>query len=61
EIPNDKVQQFERELLAFINEKYADAFESIKREQKMGDGVEDTLKKAFREFTDQFKSKNGIS
>lgn len=61
EIPNNRVQEFERGLLAFVHEKYPDAYESIRTEQKMSEGVEGTLKKAYREFTDQFKKDNGIS
>jgi len=54
EVPNNQVQNFEKGLLAFVKDKYPDAFETLKKEQKMTDDLEATLKKACREFTDQF-------
>jgi len=54
EVPNNKVSEYEKGLLAFVKDSYPDAYETLKKEQKMSDDLEATLKKAAREFTDKF-------
>ena len=58
EIPNNKVQEYEAGLLAFVKSDYPDAYETLKREQKISDELEETIKKACREFTDRFAANN---
>ena len=56
EIENSQVAEFEKGLRAFVNDKYPDAVEALKKTLQMSPGTEATLKKAYREFTDQFKA-----
>ena len=56
EIKNDQVAAYEKGLVAYIHDKYPDAFESIKATKTLAPEVEETLKKAYREYTDQFKA-----
>ncbi len=60
EIPINRVREFEKGLLAFIHDKYPDVVEGITRDKKMTDEGEDTLKKAFRIFTDQFRAEHNV-
>ena len=56
EVKNSEVGEFEIGLLKFVYDKYPDAVETIKSTLKMDESTEATLKKAFREFTDEFKA-----
>lgn len=58
EVANNKVQEYEAGLLAFFKSDYPDAYETLKREQKISDELEETIKKACREFTDRFVANN---
>ena len=58
EVANNKVQTYEAGLLAFFKSDYPDAYETLKREQKISDELEETIKKACREFTDRFVANN---
>ncbi|MBX3112103.1 MAG: F0F1 ATP synthase subunit alpha [Fimbriimonadaceae bacterium] len=54
DVPNDKVGAYEAGLLSFVKEKYPDVVETISREKKLDKDVEETLRKATREYTDSF-------
>ena len=58
EVENDQVGAFEAGLVSHVHDKYPDAVETLSSTLKMSDELEETLKKAFREYTDQFKSAN---
>jgi F-type H+-transporting ATPase subunit alpha len=58
EVTNSQVPEYEKGLLAFVNEKYPDAVETLRSTLQLSKETEDTLKKALREFTDQFKAAN---
>ena len=58
EVENKQVGAFEKELLAFMHESYPDTVESLQSTLEMSDEIEETMKKAYREFTDGFKSRN---
>jgi F-type H+-transporting ATPase subunit alpha len=58
EVENSQVPAYEKGLLAFVNEKYPDAVETLRSTLQLSKETEDTLKKALREFTDQFKAAN---
>jgi F-type H+-transporting ATPase subunit alpha len=49
------VKRFEQEILEFIEVKYNDIFESIKKEKIISDEVEEKLRKAAEEFLSVFK------
>lgn len=56
EVENSQVGDFEIGLIKFIYDKYPETVESIKSTLKMDESTEATLKKAFREYTDEFKA-----
>ena len=58
EIENSQVGAFEKELLAFMHDSYPDTVESLQSTLEMSDEIEETMMKAYREFTDGFKSRN---
>jgi F-type H+-transporting ATPase subunit alpha len=58
EVTNAQVPDYEKGLIKHIHEKYPDAFESLKASLQMAPETEETLKKAYREYTDQFKAAN---
>ncbi|MBO7336415.1 MAG: F0F1 ATP synthase subunit alpha, partial [Lachnospiraceae bacterium] len=51
----EKVQQFEKELFEFIDNKYPEIPEAIKTEKVISDDTEAKLKKAIEEFKASFK------
>jgi F-type H+-transporting ATPase subunit alpha len=57
EIPNDKVASYADGVLAFIKDKYPDAVESIRTKKEITKDVEETLKKALIEYSEEFKKK----
>ena len=56
DISLDNVGRFESELHVFLNERYPDISENIRRSGAMGDEVENTLKKAITEFKTTFNA-----
>jgi F-type H+-transporting ATPase subunit alpha len=56
DLTNDQVKPFEKGLLEYVKNKYPDVVESIRATKALSSDMEDTLKKACREFHDQFKS-----
>jgi len=55
DIPIIDIKRFEKEVLEFIEVKYNDIFESIKKEKVLSDEVDGKLKKAAEEFSGVFK------
>ncbi|MFC2103219.1 F0F1 ATP synthase subunit alpha [Bacteroidota bacterium] len=55
DIPLIDIKRFEQEVLEFVEVKYNDVFESIKKEKVLSDEVEEKLKKVAEEFTGVFK------
>jgi F-type H+-transporting ATPase subunit alpha len=55
EIPLIDIKRFEQEILEFVEVKYNDVFESIKKEKVLNDEVEEKLKKVAEEFAVVFK------
>lgn len=55
EIENSQVQSFEKGLLAYIHESYPDVVEGIRTRKELSKDDEETLSKAFKEFTSKFK------
>ncbi|MFN7171841.1 MAG: F0F1 ATP synthase subunit alpha [Fimbriimonadaceae bacterium] len=60
EIPNDKVQEYEAGMLAYVKDKYPDAMESIRTTKQMSKEVEETLVKAYREYLAEFKKQHNL-
>jgi F-type H+-transporting ATPase subunit alpha len=60
EIPNDKVQDYEAGMLAYVKDKYPDAMESIRTTKQMSKEVEETLVKAYREYLAEFKKQHNL-
>ena len=58
EIENNQVGAFEKELLEFMHDSYPDTVETLQSTLVMSDEIEETMKKAYREFTDAFKARN---
>jgi F-type H+-transporting ATPase subunit alpha len=56
EVTNDQVKAFEDGLVAYVHDKYPDTVETLKKTLAMTPELEETLKRAYREYTDQFKS-----
>lgn len=54
EVPGDKIGEFEKGMLAFVKEKYPDVVETLRTTQAMSGESEETLKKAFGEFSATF-------
>ena len=55
DIPLADVKRFDKEILEFIEVKYNDIFEMIKKEKVLSDKTEEKLKKASKEFLGVFK------
>ena len=55
DIPIVDIKRFEKEILEFIEVKYNDIFESIKKEKVLSEETEAKLKKAAEEFLNVFK------
>lgn len=53
-VPVNKVQKYEAELLAHLRAQHADLLAGIKKEQKLTDALEDELKSVLAEFTANF-------
>jgi F-type H+-transporting ATPase subunit alpha len=60
EIPNEKVQDYEVGMLAFVKDKYPDTIESIRTTKQMSKEVEETLLKAYREYLAEFKKQHNL-
>jgi F-type H+-transporting ATPase subunit alpha len=54
EVPNDKVAEFEKGAIAYVREKYPDVVESIRTTKDLNAEAEQSLQKAYKEFTEQF-------
>ncbi len=53
DVPLEKIQQFEREYLKFLNQGYKKILEEIKKQKKLSDEIVGRLKKATEEFKEQ--------
>jgi F-type H+/Na+-transporting ATPase subunit alpha len=60
EIPNDRVPAFEKGMLAHVHQNYPDVVEGIRTTKELSKENEETLKKAYAEFAEQF-SKQGAA
>lgn len=56
DLSNEDVKPFEAGLLRFVKDKYPDAVETIRTTKNLDKDTEEKLKKAFGEFTAQFKA-----
>jgi F-type H+/Na+-transporting ATPase subunit alpha len=56
DLTNDQVKPFEEGLLKFVKDKFPDAIESIRTKKALEKDVEETLLKAFGEYSAQFKA-----
>jgi F-type H+-transporting ATPase subunit alpha len=56
EIPNERVAEFERKMLAHVHEKYPDVIEELSTSKAMSEGIETKLKQAFKEAQSAFLS-----
>ena len=55
DIPIVDIKRFEKEILEFIEVKYNDIFETIKKEKAISEETEAKMKKAAEEFLNVFK------
>ncbi len=55
-IPVNAVTKFEAELMAFLDAKYSNIFESIRTEKKLTPETEEILIKALDEFSETFSA-----
>lgn len=60
DLPLNHIQNFEKALLAHVNEKYPEVVEELNRTQTMTGDLEDTLKKAFGEAVAAYKADKGL-
>jgi len=56
DLPVTKVKAFEKQFLAFLDEKYPDALHAIEKEKMISDAVREKLKQAIQTFKPQFLS-----
>ncbi len=56
DIPVSDIKRFEKEILEFIEVKYNQIFEAIKKEKQLSDSTTENLKKATEEFKAVFKT-----
>jgi F-type H+-transporting ATPase subunit alpha len=56
DIPVSDIKRFEKEILEFIEVKYNQVFEAIKKEKQLSDSSTENLKKAAEEFKSVFKT-----
>jgi F-type H+-transporting ATPase subunit alpha len=56
EFPVESVSRFERELLAFVDQRYPEILPAIQKEKALSKENEETLKGAISEFAGQFKA-----
>jgi F-type H+/Na+-transporting ATPase subunit alpha len=56
DLSNDQVKPFETGLLQFVHDKYPDIVETIRTKKAMTPELEDTMRKAVEEFSQQFKA-----
>ncbi len=56
DIPVSDIKRFEKEILEFIEVKYNQVFEAIKKEKQLSDSTMENLKKAAEEFKSVFKT-----
>ncbi len=54
-IPIIDIKRFEKEILEFIEVKYNDIFETIKKEKVLSEETEEKIKKVAEEFQNVFK------
>jgi F-type H+-transporting ATPase subunit alpha len=59
EIPEMHIATYEKELLRFVHERFPDVVESLRATKEMSKENEEKLKKAYTEFTNEFKQKLG--
>ena len=55
DIEVSKIQEFEKQLFAFLDTKYAEIPKAIREEKQISDATEELLKKAIEEFKKQFR------
>jgi F-type H+-transporting ATPase subunit alpha len=60
ELPLNLVKEWEEGFFPFMNDKYADVGAAIQRTNDLGADTKEALIKACKDYTNQFKSKNGI-
>lgn len=53
-VPVEKVGEFERQMLVFVERKYPEIFEELKAKKAIGDELDAKMKKAIEEFTATF-------
>jgi F-type H+/Na+-transporting ATPase subunit alpha len=53
-LTNEQVPEFEKGVLAHVKEKYPDVVETIRTTKEISKDTEETLKKAYAEFAEQF-------
>ncbi len=58
DVPLHEIKRFEKELLEYVEVKYPDLFESIKKEKQLSDSIVDELKKIAGEMQTAFKAKS---
>ncbi|MCW5938453.1 MAG: F0F1 ATP synthase subunit alpha [Fimbriimonadaceae bacterium] len=56
EVPNERVADFEKKMLAHVHEKYPDVIEELNNSKSMSEGIETKLKQAFKEAQSAFQS-----
>ena len=56
EVSNEQVKPFEEGLVNFVHDKYPDTVETLRSTLAMTPELEETLKRAYREYTDSFKA-----
>jgi F-type H+-transporting ATPase subunit alpha len=55
DVPVEDISRFEEEFLSFVDQKYSDIFEHVKKEKTLPDHVRDQLGEAVKEFRRQFQ------
>ncbi len=60
ELPVSSIQEFEKELYAFVEQKYPQIFEELRAEQVISDSLEAKMREAIAECIQQFKTAHNL-
>ncbi len=60
ELPVTAIQEFEKELYDFVEQKYPQIFEELREKQEISDSLEKTMRDAIAECISQFKSAHNL-
>ena len=55
DLPVEQIEDFEKQLIAFIDEKYPEVFHEIEKTKDLSDQIQETIKKAIEDFKKRFE------